>query len=78
MCMVTIYYYETKNHKINTLYLYILTNWSIDEMHAWSPYMKQKNRKQVINQHCIKILSKLTSWSIDEKHAWSPYMKTKE
>ena len=32
-------------------------------------------RKQVINQHCIKILSKLTDWSIVEMHAWSPYMK---
>ena len=47
-------------------------------MHAWSPYMKQKDRKQVVNQHCIKDLSKLTDWSIDEMHAWSPYMKQKD
>ena len=47
-------------------------------MHAWSPYMKQKDIKQVKNQHCIKDLSKLTDWSTDEMHAWSQYMKQKD
>ena len=40
-------------------------------------YEKQDG-KQVINIHCIKVLSKLTRWSIDEMHAWSPYMKQNE
>ena len=37
-------------------------------MHAWSPYIKQDDSKQVIkiNQHYIKALNKLTSWSIDD------------
>ena len=39
---------------------------------------EQKDRKQVINQQCIKVLSKLTGWSIDEMHAWPPYMKQRD
>ena len=45
-CMVTIYEakWVTSQHCIKILSK--LTGWSIDEMHAWSPYMKQ-NESQV-------------------------------
>ena len=65
--MVTIY--ERNKSTLHQI-LSKLTCWSIDEMHAWLPYMKQKD-KLTLHQN----LSKLTGWSIVEMHAWSPYMK---
>ena len=47
--MVTVYEAKGKIDVINQRCTNVsskLTSWSIDEMHAWSPYMKQKDRKE--------------------------------